>query len=212
MFKPSPRIGYVASAVRAYLEPALVVLRRTYPKLKIKMLDQTPAEMINELRRGEIDLALTTHGMDLLSRDFYTHKLASVPGIVALPLDHPLAYQKEISISRLKNECFARTSDNVVPGYNQKIVQFCRRFGKYHPRFVSTGRPKSLAECLKFCAKVDVISMHPDFISHIRVPNVVMIPITDKQATWDLFLVWQRGRTSDPLRALLDSLQLAPKC
>src|SRR6266436_2310802 len=66
------RIGYVASAVQEYLGPALAVLRRTYPKLKVKMLDQTPGEMIIALRQGEIDLALTGHGVDLLSRDFYT--------------------------------------------------------------------------------------------------------------------------------------------
>src|SRR6266853_1676630 len=75
------RIGYVASEVQEYLGPPLAVLRRSYPKLKVKMLDQTPGEMIIALRRGEIDLALTGHGVDLLSRDFYTHKLASVPSL-----------------------------------------------------------------------------------------------------------------------------------
>jgi DNA-binding transcriptional LysR family regulator len=93
------RIGYVASAMHEYLEPALALLRRTYPKLKIKMLDQTPGEMIIELRRGEIDLALTNHGVDLLSRDFYTHKLASVPSSVALPCDHPLVNPRQIRYS-----------------------------------------------------------------------------------------------------------------
>src|ERR1700741_4933180 len=96
------RIGYVASAVQEYLGPALAVLRRSYPKLKVKMLDQTPGEMIIALRRGEIDLALAGHGVDLLSRDFYTHKLASVPTLVTLSLDHSLASQKQISISQLK--------------------------------------------------------------------------------------------------------------
>jgi len=57
-------IGYIASAAQEYLEPALVELRRRYPKLKIKMLDQTPAEMITALRRGEIDLAFTAYGAD----------------------------------------------------------------------------------------------------------------------------------------------------
>jgi hypothetical protein len=74
--------------------------------------------------------------------------------------------------------------------------------------FFSMGRPGSLAEGLKSYAKGDVISLHPDFISHFRVPNVVLIPIADKQATWDLFIVWQRGKTSGPLPALLDSLQV----
>ena len=93
------RIGYIASAVQEYLEPALVELRRRYPELKIKMLDQTPAEMITALRRGEIDLAFTAWGAEALSGDFYTHKLASVPSLVALPLDHPLASHKQMRVS-----------------------------------------------------------------------------------------------------------------
>jgi len=202
------RIGYVASAVQEYLGTALAAMRRAHPKVQVKMLDQTPGEMIIALRRGEIDLALTNHGVDLLSRDFYTHKLASVPSLVALPLDHQLASQKQISISQLKNESFVRGADNVVPGYNQKIVQFCRRFGKYRPRFVSIGigQPASLAEGLVLSANEGAISLHPIFISHLGIPNVVMVPVADKEATWDLFVVWQRGRTSSLLSTLLDAL------
>jgi len=169
------------------------------------LLDQTPGEMIIALRRGEIDLALTGHGVDLLSRDFYTHKLASVPSLVALPLDHPLASEKQIFISQLKNESFVGPPDSVVPGFKQKIVELCRRFGKFRPRFVSLEQPVSLAEELAM-ANEGAISMHPIFISHLGIPNVVMVPIADKQATWDLFVVWQRGKASGPLRALLDAL------
>lgn len=206
------RIGYVASAVQEYLGPALAALRRTYPKLKVKMLDQTPGEMIFALRRGEIDLALTNLGTDLLSRDFYTHKLASVPTLVTLPLDHPLASKKQIHISELKGEPFIGAPDAAVPGLNQKIVQFCRRFGKFRPRFVSIGgEPASLAEALVMAGNEGTISLQPDFISHVRIPNVVMVPVADKEATWDLFLVWQRGKMSGPLRALLSSLRLRPR-
>jgi DNA-binding transcriptional LysR family regulator len=80
------RIGYIASAVQEYLGSALAVLRRAYPRLKVKMLDQTPGEMIIALRQGKIDLALTLHGIDLLSRDFYARKLATVRSLVALPV------------------------------------------------------------------------------------------------------------------------------
>ena len=205
------RIGYVASAVQEYLGPALRVLRRTYPKLKVKMLDQTPGEMIIALRQGEIDLALTGNGADLLSRDFYTHKLASVPTLVTLPLDHPLAAQKQVAISQLKDESFVGAPDSVAPGYNQKIVQFCRRFGKFRPRFVTIGQPASLAEGLVMAANEGAISLNPSFISHLGIPNVVMVPIVDKEATWDLFVVWQRGKTSRPLRALLDALRFKPE-
>ena len=171
------------------------------------MLDLTPGEQIIALRRGEIDLALTNHGADLLSHDFYTHKLASVPSLVALPINHALACEQQISISRLSNESFVAASDDIVPGYSQKIIQFCRKFGKFRPRFVSIGTPTGLAESLAIAANEDAISLHPAFISHLGIPNVVMVPIADTEATWDLFVVWQRGKTARPLRALLDALQ-----
>ena len=205
------RIGYIASAVQEYLEPALVELRRRYPKLKIKMLDQTPAEMITALRRGEIDLALTSYGADAFSRDFYTNKLASVPTLVSLALDHPLASQKQISISELKNEAFVGASDLTLPGYNQKIVGLCRKFGKFRPRFVAIGKPVDLAEALATAANTGAIVLNPSFISHLNIPNVVMVPIADTEATWDVFVVWQRGKIAGPLRALLDYLQSKPK-
>lgn len=200
------RIGYVASAVQEYLGPALAVLRRTYPKLKVKMLDQTPGEIIAALRRGEIDLALTAHGVDLLSRDFYTQKLASVPSLVALPVNHRLAAEKRVSISQLKGEAFVRGADDVVPGYTGKIVQFCRKFGEFRPRLVTIDGANSLAEALTLSANEDVISLNPAFISHLNIPNVVMVPIADAGATWDLFVVWQRGKAAGPLRTLLDAL------
>ena len=205
------RIGYLASAMQGYLAPALTVLRRTHPKLKIKMFDQTPAEMISALRAGEIDLAMSFYGVDALLHDYYTHKLGSVPSLVALPLDHPLASQRQISISQLKNESFVRMPDDVVPGFNQKIVRFCRRFGKFRPRFVSIEIHASMIEGLMTMANEGLIGLSPTFISHLALPNVVMIPIAEKEATWDLFVVWQRGKTPGPLRALLDCLQSKPE-
>ena len=205
------RIGYLASAMQEYLAPALTVLRCTHPKLKIKMLDQTPAEMITALRRGEIDLAMSFSGAGALAHDYYIHKLGSVPSLVALPLDHPLASHKRISITQLKKESFVGARDSVLPGYNQKIVQFCRQFGKFRPRFVAIGQPSDLIEALVTAANEGVVALSPNFISHLKIPNVILVPIAEKQATWDLFVVWQRGKTAGSLRALLDCLQSKPE-
>jgi hypothetical protein len=85
------------------------------------------------------------------------------------------------------------------------------RFGKFRPRFVSIGEANSLEESLVMSANEGAISLQPSLISHLSIPNVVMVPIAEKQATSDLSIVWQRGRMSNPLRTLLDSFQLKAK-
>ena len=202
------RVGYLASAGQEYLGPALSALRRLHPEVKTKLLDLTTGEQIMALRRGEIDLALTYLGRDLLSRDFCTRKVATVPSLAALPSKHRLASQTQISISQLKNEHFLRVPDTSAPGYNQKISQFCVQFGRFRPRFAAMRNFTSLAEGLSLSANEDEISLYPISISHLRIPNVAMVPIADTGATWDLFVAWQRGKTSGPLRALLDALTL----
>jgi hypothetical protein len=71
-----------------------------------------------------------------------------------------------------------------VPGYNQRIVRFCLRFGNFRPRFVSIGVGNSLEEGLVISANEGAVSLQPSFISHLRIPNVVMVPIAEKRATW----------------------------
>src|ERR1700726_3621126 len=202
------RIGYIASAVQEYLGPALAVLRRDHPRLKVKMLDQTPGEMIIALRQGKIDLALTLHGIDLLSRDFYIRKIATVRSLVALPVSHRFATKRQVSISQLKGETFVRGSDDAVPGYNQRIIQLCRKYGGFRPRLATIDKTTSLVESLAVAANEEAISIQPAFISHLKVPNVIMVPIADGGATWDLFVVWQPGEIASPLRSLLSELNL----
>ena len=202
------RIGYIASAVQEYLGPALAVLRRAYPRLKVEMLDQTPGEMIVALRQGKIDLALTLHGVDLLSRDFYARKLATVRSLVALAFSHRLATERQGSLSQLKGETFVRGSDDVVPGYTQKIIRFCRKDGGFRPRLATIDQANGLVESLALAANEEAISIQPAFISHLKVPNVLMVPIADAGATWDLFIVWQQGKIASPLRTLLKELNL----
>jgi DNA-binding transcriptional LysR family regulator len=198
------RIGYLASAGREYLGPAVAVLRRRHPQVKTKMLDLTTGQQIIALRRGEIDLALTCLGKELLSRDFYTRKLATVPNMVVLPLDHPLASQDRISFSQLKNDHFLRVPDTGAPGYNQKITEFCRRFGKFKPRFAAMREITRLTEGLSVAVDEGEILVNPIFISHLKIPNAVMVPIAETKATWDVFIAWQQGKTSGPLRALVE--------
>jgi hypothetical protein len=55
------------------------------------------------------------------------------------------------------------------------------RFGKFRPRFVSIGQANSLEESLVISANEGAISLQPSFVSHLNIPNVVMVPIAEKR-------------------------------
>ena len=79
------------------------------------------------------------------------------------------------------------------------------------PAETSGGILTNAIEGLMTAANEGAIVLAGTFISRLAIPNVVMIPIAEQEATWDLFVVWQRGKTAGPLRALLDCLQSKPK-
>ena len=80
--------------------------------------------------------------------------------------------------------------------------------GGFRPRLGTIERADGLVETLAMAANEEMISIQPAFIFHLKVPNVVLVPIADAGATWDLFLIWQRGKIASPLRTLLDELNL----
>ena len=75
-------------------------------------------------------------------------------------------------------------------------------------RLTVCDKASSLEESLAVAANEEAISIQPAFISHLNVPNAVMVPIADAGATWDLFVIWQLGEIAGPLRTLLNELNL----
>src|SRR5258708_139100 len=152
-----------------------------------------------------------------------------LPDVAMLDLRTPrmdrLEVLKEVTTSKLpskviimttfeKEEDANRAMKAGVRGYwlkDSSQEEILTRFGKFRTRFVTIGQPASLAEGLVMAANEGAISLNLSFISHLGIPNVVMVPIVDKEATWDLFVVRQRGKTSRPLRALLDALRFKPE-
>lgn len=202
------RIGYIMSAASDYLNPALGALRKAHPEVKVSMRDLSPGEQITALRAGEIDVALIGHAGVLLEKDFYVRKLATLPVMVALAEDSPLAKTAAVKLGDLKKELFVGAPDADMPGHNQWVAQVCKRAG-FKPRFVQDA--DSITHGLSLIVTEGAVSLLPDYAKKLQVPGVVFRPLKDSAAKWDLMVAWQRGKTSAPLKALLDALPVLAK-
>jgi DNA-binding transcriptional LysR family regulator len=200
------RVGYLGSAAQLFLDPALASLRHSNPGVKVKLLDLSPGEQIAGLRKGELDLAITGQEGGFASSEFYTRKLATLPVVAAMPIDHPLAKRKKIQLKDLKDESFLSAPEDDVPGRDRWVVQLCRRAG-FRPHFVSGG--DSISEAFSMINSEGLIGLLPGYMKKNPASGVVCVELSDAKATWDFLIVWQRGKASVALRALLDALSVA---
>jgi DNA-binding transcriptional LysR family regulator len=200
------RLGYLGSAAQAFLNPALSALRRTHPKVKVKLLDLSPGEQIVALRRGEIDVALIGQEGALLSGEFYIRKLTTLAVVAVMAADHPLASRERISAKELRGERFISWPEEDLPGRDRCITQLCRRAG-FRPKFMQ--KAASLSNMFTLIGSEGAVTLVPAYLKSFPVAGVAMVPLSDSKATWDFLVVWQRGRTAKSVRALLDALAVS---
>jgi DNA-binding transcriptional LysR family regulator len=197
------RVGYLGSAAQMFLDPALSVMRRSHPEVKVKLLDLSPGEQIAALRNGEIDLALIGQEGALVSTEFYTQKLTTLLLVAVMPADHSLASKKQISLKELRDERFISSTEEDLPGHDRWITQLCRRAG-FKPKFVQEA--VSVSNMFTLIVSEGAVALVPSYLKHFPVAGVAMVELLDRKATWDFLVVWQRGRTAKSLRELLDAL------
>jgi DNA-binding transcriptional LysR family regulator len=200
----SLRIGYLMSAAPDYLNPALAALRKQHPEVKLTLLDLSPGEQIAALRKGEIDLALIGSAGSLLAKEFYLRRIASLPVFAMLPENHRLATASFVRFADLRGDYFVGATDNDLPGYNRWVAQLGRRAG-FKPKFI--GDAESLTHSFSLVVGEGAVALLPSYATQSQAPGVVLKPIRDAAVQWDLLVAWQRGKMSEPVRVMLESLE-----
>jgi DNA-binding transcriptional LysR family regulator len=197
------RIGYLGSASQIFLDPALAALKKSTPEAKARLLDLTPGEQITALRAGEIDLGIIGPEGATLTTEFYTRTLATLPMLAGLPEEHPLAARKTLALADLRGQTFISAREEDLPGRDRWTAQICRRAG-FRPKFSSPA--ESMSQAFSMVITEDAIALVPGYLSGQHLPGIALVPIQDEDATWELIVVWQRGRTSKAVHALLGHL------
>lgn len=199
----SLRIGYLLSAAGDYLNPALAALRRSQPRVKVRLVDLSPGEQIAALRRGELDVLVLGNINAAVAREFFVRRICTLPVVAALPEDHPLAADDDVALADLRREMFVGADPRKIPGFNPWLIQLCRRAG-FRPRIVEHA--DSLTHTLSLLVAEDAVTLLPGIVEKMRVPGVVFRVLRKPAATWDLQVAWQRGRITEPVRQLVDLL------
>jgi DNA-binding transcriptional LysR family regulator len=201
------RVGYILSAGRTYLNPALAVLRRDHPEVQVKLFDMSPGEQLDALRKGEIDVALVGQEGAVAAKDFYTRRVATLSLVVVLPEQHALAGRERVRMEDLANELFIGVPDAHVPGRDRWITRLCRQAG-FKPRFLMES--DSLVHALSLVVSERAVVIAPSYVCDVPAAGVVTVPIDAPGVSWDFLVVWQRGKVAPAVKALVQAIPAGP--
>lgn len=199
------RIGYLGSSAQAILSPALTVLRRHHPSLKLKLHDFSPREQIDALRAGQIDVALIGQEGAVAAREFHSAKIRALGVCAALSDQDPLARRRSVLIADLRGHDFIGLDEREVPGRNRWMTALGRTAG-FRPRFVAMV--DGIANVLSHVVAESAVTLLPDYSPRSRHPGVAFVPVSDPAARWDFIVLWQKGRTPEVTQMLVDALRI----
>lgn len=199
----SLRIGYLMSAASDYLNPALASLRRSHPRTKVVLVDLSPGDQIEALRRGELDMIVLGNINAAIQREFFVRRIATLPVVVALPDTHELAANDDLALSDLRREMFVGADPDEVPAFNHWLIQLCRRAG-FRPKIVENAN--GLTHTLSLLVAENAVTVLPGLVTKFNVPGVTFRPLRSPSVKWDLQVAWQRGKITEPVRELVELL------
>ena len=112
-------LGYAPSLTVEVLPQALRRFEKECPRVRVMIQDLSIREMINGLREGRLDAALTVESSRKQMQGLAFEKLRSYPVCVALNATHRLARAKRIDLAELNDERLIVYSREEYPEYHE---------------------------------------------------------------------------------------------
>jgi DNA-binding transcriptional LysR family regulator len=122
-------LGYAPSPTVELLPQALQAFQKDCPRVRVTLHDLSVREMLNELREGRLDAALTVPSSARAMQGVAFQKLRTYPFSVAVSKTHRLARAKQVSLAELKAERLIVYSQADYPEYHEWLAQLFKPFG-----------------------------------------------------------------------------------
>jgi DNA-binding transcriptional LysR family regulator len=128
------RIAFVGSAAYSLFPRVLPAFRERYPQVELDLREGTTTQMLRQVERGEIDLALVRYPV-IEATTAVLLPVESDVLVVALLSRSPLARRRTLRLRDLADEDFVAYSATAAMNLRMQIVAACQAAG-FTPRIV----------------------------------------------------------------------------
>lgn len=199
------RIGSVGIIATDFLPKTLKLFRQEYPGVEVAFVEMLPAEQIEALPDGRIDIGFA-YGADLA--DY--HNLSSLCVLrstygVAVPLQHPLARRSAVTLDDIRTETLLCLGGEGRSSHRGTIFQI---YAEEQTRPEICRTIDGFDSLVTMIAADQGISLLPRVLDLAK-QDVVILPIIASKAELDfhMWAVWKRQNPSHVIRHFVRLLE-----
>ncbi|GLI28472.1 LysR family transcriptional regulator [Agromyces rhizosphaerae] len=191
------RVGYAWAALGAHTTPVLREWNRAHADARLRLVRVSRAELA--LAEGRIDLAVVRGPLE--RRDLRSEVVGTERRVVALPVDHALAFRASVTLADLTAETLA-----IDPHNGTTRRSLWTDAGLVAPTTVETDDVESWLDLIAAGEAVGVTAEAT--AEHYPRPGVAFVPISDAP-TLDVRLAWLRAHPHDAAGRLARAVRAA---
>lgn len=123
------RIGFIGTLSYDLLPRLLQAYHALYPDVDLVLKELGPTQQRNEILAERLDCGFMGFSAENQDPELEMVTVASEPLVAALPVSHPLADQKAVALSKLKEDPIYLTARTNAPAFNPWVIDLCRKAG-----------------------------------------------------------------------------------
>ena len=198
-------IACVPSAVAYFLPNVVREYHRQYPGIRLRVIDESSADILLNVARGEADFGLTYIGANEADLEF--QPVMEDPFVVACARDHPLGRKRWVRWDELARH---DTITLAQGSGNRLLIDQALARGGVRPRsFCEVHHVPALVSLVEAGVGVGVVPrLAMPAADH---PRLVSVPLRQPEVSRTLGLIKRRGRSLTAAAQLFHDLLLASR-
>lgn len=176
--------------------------QKRFPNVVLETYEITIEERFNVLRQRQVDVIFEqAEQFDHIDQEFIFQPILQEYFILAVPAQHRLAGQAQVSLKDLQTEKIILPPLELFPFYQQVITQ-CREAG-FEPDIVKQTTATGAVTLLSLVAASVGVSILPNHVQTLQRTGVVYRSLTDLHLTRQVAVVWRQIDRSIVLKQFL---------
>lgn len=198
------RIGFYQPAT-AVIVQLLRALQLEHPEIEVEPIEDTRTEVIQSLRKGEIDIAFPGFVRSEVLVEFEGVRVPGPTWNYILPDSHHFAKRKRLRLAELRDEAFVSLDEHQFPGFGILLLEACRLAG-FVPQVSVYAR--SWSEAIAHVMAGRGITIAPR--SAIAIPLAAEITMIHADLNPEWYALWNGSNGNPQLRPFIQLLLDAP--